>query len=170
MVCFVNISVLQCKIKNSYLITDSPYATTSISNSHLQQIIRVLFLLYSFDAILLWGPIVFSPMLKQSSTTAIRIAYVCLQNDCTENVRNSTNIQRGTFIQGFLPIREIREIFENFFQSGKSGENMGVSVKIREKIFKSGNFFSKPFLGLENLFSGAVRKLHLMTQGKNQGI
>ena len=49
---------------------------------------------------------------------------------------------------GFPLIREFREIrenFEDFFQSGKSGKNRGFSAKIREKIFKSGNFFSKSF-------------------------
>ena len=46
---------------------------------------------------------------------------------------------------GFPPIREIREHFEDFFQSGKSGKNRGFSAKIREKFFKSGNSFSKPF-------------------------
>ena len=55
---------------------------------------------------------------------------------------------------GFPPIREIREFrenFEDFFQSGKSGKNRGFSAKIREKNFKSGNFFFKPFLNLLNL-------------------
>lgn len=42
---------------------------------------------------------------------------------------------------GFPPIRENREKFENFFQSGKSRKNRGVSAKIREIIReKSGNF------------------------------
>ena len=52
---------------------------------------------------------------------------------------------------GFPLIREIREFrenFEDFFQSGKSGKNRGFSAKIREKNFKSGNFFSKPFSNL----------------------
>ena len=55
---------------------------------------------------------------------------------------------------GFPPIREIREFrenFEDFFQSGKSGKNRGFSAKIREKNFKSGNFFPKPFSNLLNL-------------------
>ena len=52
---------------------------------------------------------------------------------------------------GFPPIREIREHFEDFFQSGKSGKNRGFSAKIREKNFKSGNSFSKPFSNLFNL-------------------
>ena len=52
---------------------------------------------------------------------------------------------------GFPPIREFRENFEDFFQSGKSGKNGGFSAKIREKNFKSGNFFSKPFPNLLNL-------------------
>ena len=49
---------------------------------------------------------------------------------------------------GFPPIREIREFrenFEDFFQSGKSGKNRGFSAKIREKNFKSGNFFQNHF-------------------------
>ena len=57
-------------------------------------------------------------------------------------------------ITGFPPIREIREFrenFEDFFQSGKSGKNRGFSAKIREKNFKTGNFFSKPFSNLLNL-------------------
>ena len=54
-------------------------------------------------------------------------------------------------LTGFPPIREFRENFEDFFQSGKSGKKRGFSAKIREKIFKSGNFFSKPFLNLLNL-------------------
>ena len=41
--------------------------------------------------------------------------------------------------------------FEDFFQSGKSGKNRGFSAKIREKNFKSGNFFPKPFSNLLNL-------------------
>ena len=55
---------------------------------------------------------------------------------------------------GFPPIREIREfreIFEDFFQSGKSGKNRGFPAKIREKYFKSGNFFFKPFSNLLDL-------------------
>ena len=52
---------------------------------------------------------------------------------------------------GFPPIRGFRENFEDFFQSGKSGKNRGFSAKIREKNFKSGNFFSKPFSNLLNL-------------------
>ena len=51
----------------------------------------------------------------------------------------------GEIFAGFPPIWEFRENFEHFFQSGKSGKNRGFSAKIREKIFKSGNFFSKPF-------------------------
>ena len=46
---------------------------------------------------------------------------------------------------GFPPIREIRENFENFFQSGKSGENTVFSAKIREKNFKSGKFFKSGY-------------------------
>ena len=52
---------------------------------------------------------------------------------------------------GFPPIREFRENFEDFFQSGKSGKNRGFSAKIRGKNFKSGNFFPKPFSNLLNL-------------------
>ena len=51
-------------------------------------------------------------------------------------------------VTGFPPIREIREFrenFEDFFQSGKSGKNRGFSAKIREKNFKSGNFFQNYF-------------------------
>ena len=50
-------------------------------------------------------------------------------------------------LSGFPPIREIREFrdnFEDFFQSGKSGKNRGFSAKIRE-------LFSKPFSNLLNL-------------------
>ena len=39
------------------------------------------------------------------------------------------------------------KIFEGFFQSGK---NRGFPAKIREKNFKSGNFFPKPFSNLIN--------------------
>ena len=46
---------------------------------------------------------------------------------------------------GFPSIREIRENFEDFFQSGKSGKNRGFSAKIREKNFRSGNFFPNHF-------------------------
>ena len=49
---------------------------------------------------------------------------------------------------GFPPIREIRESrenFEDFFQSGKSGKNRRFSAKIKEKDFKSGNFFLNHF-------------------------
>ena len=58
---------------------------------------------------------------------------------------------------GFPPIREIRENLKDFSQSGKSGKNRGFSAKIREKIFKSGNFFFrtifKPFnLRKKNVF------------------
>ena len=41
---------------------------------------------------------------------------------------------------GFPLIREIREKFDNFFQSGESGKN-GFSGTIREKVCQSGNFF-----------------------------
>ena len=49
------------------------------------------------------------------------------------------------FTSGFPPIREFREKFEHFFQSGRSGKNGGVSAKIRGKNLKSGNFFQKHF-------------------------
>ena len=39
---------------------------------------------------------------------------------------------------GFPPIREIREKFEDFFQSGKSGKNRGFLPSIREKYSQSG--------------------------------
>ena len=51
-------------------------------------------------------------------------------------------------LSGLQPIREIREFrgnFEDFFQSGKSGKNRGFSAKIRQKNFKSGNFFQNHF-------------------------
>ena len=54
-------------------------------------------------------------------------------------------------VAGFLPIREFREIRENFvdfFQSGKSGKNGVFSAKIREKFSNQGTFFKtifKPF-------------------------
>ena len=53
-----------------------------------------------------------------------------------------------TLYAGFPPIREFRENFEDFFQSGKSGKNRGFSAKIREKISNQGTFFQtifKPF-------------------------
>ena len=53
-------------------------------------------------------------------------------------------------ITGFPLIREIREngeIFEDFFQSGKSGKNREFSAKIREKTSNQGTF-SKPFSNL----------------------
>ena len=56
----------------------------------------------------------------------------------------SENMQKA----GFPPIREIREFWENFedfFQSEKSGKNRRLSAEIREKIFKSGNFFQNRF-------------------------
>ena len=46
---------------------------------------------------------------------------------------------------GFPPIREFRENFEDFFQSGKSGKNLGFSAKIREKISNQGTFFPNHF-------------------------
>ena len=46
------------------------------------------------------------------------------------------------FFSGFPPIRKMQEIFEIFFQSGKSEKNRGFSAKIRELFFKT-NF--KPF-------------------------
>ena len=53
-------------------------------------------------------------------------------------------IQLYTYISdynsGFPLIREIREKFDNFFQSGKSGKT-GFSGTIREKVCQSGNFF-----------------------------
>ena len=36
------------------------------------------------------------------------------------------------------------KFLKTFFQSGKSGKT-GFSAKIREKMFKLGNFFSRPF-------------------------
>ena len=59
----------------------------------------------------------------------------------------SSNFWYICIYSGFPPIREFREIFEDFFQSGKSGKN----GFFREKNFKSGNFFSKPFSNLLNL-------------------
>ena len=53
--------------------------------------------------------------------------------------------------KGFPPIREIGVNFEAFFQSGKSGENGGFSARIREEIFKSGNFFFKTIFKPFNL-------------------
>ena len=47
---------------------------------------------------------------------------------------------------GFPPIRENREHFENFFQSGKSGKNRGILAKIREKNFKSGKFNNSEYI------------------------
>ena len=61
---------------------------------------------------------------------------------------NPDIFQNKGLYSGFPPIREIREFRENFevfFQSGKSGKNRGFSAKIREKIFKSGNFFPNHF-------------------------
>ena len=40
---------------------------------------------------------------------------------------------------GFPPIREIREHIENFFQSGKSGQNKVFSAKVRGKFSNQGN-------------------------------
>ena len=54
----------------------------------------------------------------------------------------------SVYIPGFPPIREFREICEDFFQSGKSGKIRGFQPKLGEKNFKSGNFFSKPFSNL----------------------
>ena len=51
----------------------------------------------------------------------------------------------GRLRAGFPPIREFRENFEDFFQSGKSEKNRGFSAKIREKILKSGNFLQNHF-------------------------
>ena len=48
-------------------------------------------------------------------------------------------------MSGFPPIREFRENFEDFFQSGKSGENRGFSAKIREKIQIREFFFQTIF-------------------------
>ena len=69
------------------------------------------------------------------------------------------------------PIRVFRENFEDFFQSGKTG---GFQPKSGKKISNQGSFFKtifKPFylrknvfLRLQNLFSGAVMKLHLLRQ------
>ena len=49
---------------------------------------------------------------------------------------------------GFPPIREIRENFKDFFQSGKSGKNRGFSDKIREKKVQIRELFSKAFSNL----------------------
>ena len=54
----------------------------------------------------------------------------------------------SVYIPGFPPIREFREICEDFFQSGKSGKIRGFSAKIREKNSDQGTFFQtifKPF-------------------------
>ena len=66
-------------------------------------------------------------------------------------IQIETDNEQQHTVTGFPPIREIREFrenFEDFFQSGKSGKNRVFSAKIREKNFKSGNFFSKPFSNL----------------------
>ena len=49
---------------------------------------------------------------------------------------------------GFPPIREIRknrELFEDFFQSGKIREKQGVLSQDQGKKFKCGNFFQNYF-------------------------
>ena len=51
----------------------------------------------------------------------------------------------------FTGLPAVRENFEDFFQSGKSGKNEGFSAKIRGKIFKAGNFFFKTIFKLFNL-------------------
>ena len=51
----------------------------------------------------------------------------------------------GAMLPGFPLIREIRENFEDFFQSGKSGKTGGFNPKSGEKMFKSGNFFQNLF-------------------------
>ena len=48
---------------------------------------------------------------------------------------------------GFPPIREIRENFEDFFQSGKS-EKQGVFSQNQRKKFQIREVFSKPFSNL----------------------
>ena len=66
---------------------------------------------------------------------------------------------------GFPPIKEIREIrehFEDFFQSGKSWKN-GIFSQNQRKNVKSGNFFLnifKPF-NLKNLRKMFLRLLNL---------
>ena len=50
----------------------------------------------------------------------------------------------GRLRAGFPPIREFRENFEDFFQSGKSEKN-GVFSKNQGKNFEIRELFSKPF-------------------------
>ena len=45
------------------------------------------------------------------------------------------------YITGFPPIREIREKFDNFFQSGKSGKNRGFQAQSGKKFANQGIFF-----------------------------
>ena len=52
---------------------------------------------------------------------------------------------------GIPLIREIRENFEDFFQSGKSGKNRGFSAKIREEKFQIRELFFKTFFKPFNL-------------------
>ena len=46
---------------------------------------------------------------------------------------------------GFPPIREFRGKFEDFFQSGKSGESSGFQPKSGKKISNQGTFFPNHF-------------------------
>ena len=68
---------------------------------------------------------------------------------------------------GFPPIREFRENFEDFFQSGKSGKNRGFSAKIREKKFQIRELFSQtiftPFkpINLRKMFFKTVKPQEL---------
>ena len=56
-------------------------------------------------------------------------------------------------ITGFPPIREIREKFVNFFQSGKSGKNRGFQAQSGKKFANQGIFSSLPKLFLLIMFS-----------------
>ena len=77
-------------------------------------------------------------------------------------VSSSINLWRASKFKntGFPPIREFRENFEDFFQSGKSGKNRGFSAKIRELFFQT---IFKPFkpINLRKMFFKTVKPQEL---------
>ena len=64
---------------------------------------------------------------------------------------------------GFPPIREFRENFEDFFQSGKSGKNGGFQPKSGKKISNQGTFFQTIFkpINLRKMFFKTVKPQEL---------
>ena len=79
---------------------------------------------------------------------------------CLSETLSMSEIPKSSFtLTGFPPIREIRENFEDFFQSGKSGEN-GVFSQNQGTFFQTIVKTFKP-INLRKMFFKTVKPWEL---------